>query len=200
MAEAPVVEKMARQAKKICDVRDDQRDVVVMMSIARKTHEQRSQLRALVIEASDDTQTEDGDDGVDVPVHGEGTTTEPVGSGTDEDDGDELHACEDDGDRKRLLVTRELDCRRKRGVHRSVITTIIANMRLTELGRVCVKHGQTDELLHNFWPRGDEQPPSVDSLENGELALLLSLGRDPTFFFDGCDHDSLQVMPRRSEE
>ena len=63
----------------------------------------------MVIKAPDDTETEDGNDGDNVPVDGQGTTTEPVGGGTDEDDGDELHAGENDGDRKRLLVARELD-------------------------------------------------------------------------------------------
>ena len=36
MAEAPVVEKMARQAKKICDVPDNQRDLVVMMEYSEE--------------------------------------------------------------------------------------------------------------------------------------------------------------------
>lgn len=64
----------------------------------------------------------------------------------------------------------------------------------TKIGRIRVEHAQTDELLGDLGPRGNDETEKVLALEDSketDLAILLS---NNAFMFNGLNHDILFVL------
>jgi hypothetical protein len=62
---------------------------------------------------------------------------------------------------------------------------------LTKVRRVSVEDGESDELLHQFWPEGDEESPPVGTFEDCPLTGLRAGLANSAFFFECRYHDTL---------
>jgi hypothetical protein len=104
-----------------------------------------------------------------------------------------LHAREYDRNQERIFVSGILDCRVGQRAVAGICKKEQRVKSLTEVDGICVEHGQTDKLLNNLRPSGDDESEEVSALENSPLPKFFVFFRKLSFHFNSGGHNFLSL-------